>query len=266
MLYIDASSEAPLHYSVGKCNRENKCGYHYRPSQFFDEHPDKKPSIDWKPQLDKLEPAITSFLNRSLIVGSLKNQRNSFTDFLIGSVGEDKAYPAISNYFIGSSKYWSGACVFWQIDHYWNARSGKIMVYDATGHRDKKKISWVHSALKLENFHLKQCFFGQHLLLSDTAKTIAIVESEKTAVVASIYMPDFIWMACGSLQNISKERCQVLSGRKVILFPDLKGFDLWNTKAKELGFACSDYLERVASPSEKEQGLDIADYLLLNPP
>lgn len=266
VLYVDARSNTAIHASVGKCNRENKCGYHYTPAQFFTDYPDRKPDNDWVPKIKAASPAIISFLQRSLVVGSLKNQRNSFTDFLIRTFGEERAYQVISKYFIGSSRYWNGSCVFWQIDHYWNVRSGKIMVYDRSGHRDKKRISWVHSILKVENFNLKQCFFGQHLLQCDISKAIAVVESEKTAVIASIYMPEFIWMACGSLQNINKERCRVLAGRKVILFPDLKGFDLWNTKAKELGFACSDYLEKVSSPSEKEKGLDIADYLLLNPP
>jgi hypothetical protein len=51
--------------------------------------------------------------------------------------------------------------------------------------KPQARISWVHSVLKLPNYNLSQCFFGEHLLI-DTTKTVAIVESEKTAVIASV--------------------------------------------------------------------------------
>ncbi len=136
-----------------------------------------------------------------------------------------------------------------------------------TGKRIKKPfnhISWVHTVLKLQNFNLKQCFFGEHLL-HEKHKPVAIVESEKTAIIASIYLPNFIWLAVGSLTNLNKEKCNILKGRSVILFPDLNGFEKWSVKAKEFShianFIVSDLLERKANNEEKEQGLDLADYL-----
>jgi hypothetical protein len=143
------------------------------------------------------------------------------------------------------------------------------MLYNPdTGKRVKDKINWVHSVLKIEGFNLKQCFFGQHLLKGNT-KPVAIVESEKTAVIASVYLPQFIWVAVGSLTNLSAEKCKVLQGRSVTLFPDLNGFEKWRTKAKEISrvfpsirFTVSDLLERKASETERQQGLDLADYLI----
>jgi hypothetical protein len=67
--------------------------------------------------------------------------------------------------------------------------------------------------------------FGEHLLI-DKTKPVAIVESEKTAVIASVYLPQFIWVAVGSLTNLNAEKCNVLKGRTVTLFPDLNGFDI----------------------------------------
>ena len=107
--------------------------------------------------------------------------------------------------------------------------------------------------------------FGEHLL-QDKTKPVAIVESEKTAVIASVYLPRFIWLAVGSLTNLNAEKCSVLKGRSVILFPDLNGFEKWNTKAKELShiarITVSDLLERKATETERKQGLDLADYLI----
>jgi hypothetical protein len=118
--------------------------------------------------------------------------------------------------------------------------------------------------MKKNKFELRQCLFGEHLLI-DIAKPVAVVESEKTAVIASVYLPQFIWLACGSLSNLTEIKCCILKGRTVALFPDLNGFDKWKSKAKELShlalFTVSDLLERKATEAEKKQGLDLADYL-----
>jgi len=107
--------------------------------------------------------------------------------------------------------------------------------------------------------------FGEHLLI-DKTKPVAIVESEKTAVIASVYLPQFIWVAVGSLTNLNTEKCIILKGRTVTLFPDLNGFEKWSIKAKELSqlanITVSNLLERKATECEKRQGLDLADYLL----
>lgn len=96
------------------------------------------------------------------------------------------------------------------------------MLYDYhTGHRVKdpfNHIAWVHKSENTKNFHLKQCLFGLHLLRPDT-KIVAIVEAEKTAVVASIFFSDVLFLATGGLQNLNAERCAPLKGHRVILFP-----------------------------------------------
>jgi hypothetical protein len=143
------------------------------------------------------------------------------------------------------------------------------MLYSAlTGKRIKEPINhinWVHKALKQPKFELRQCLFGEHLLI-DKTKPVAIVESEKTAVIASIYLPQFIWVAVGSLTNLNEEKCCILKGRAVTLFPDLNGFNKWSCKAKELShltlFTVSDLLERKATEEERIQGQDLADYLV----
>lgn len=167
------------------------------------------------------------------------------------------------------SKHWNGATVFWQIDTRGKVRTGKIMLYSpTTGKRVKNlelPVYWVHKALKQSEFELRQCLFGEHLLI-DKTKPVAIVESEKTAVIASVYLPQFIWVAVGSLTNLNAEKCSILKGRTVTLFPDLNGFDKWSSKAKELShlaiFTVSDLLERKATEAERKQGFDLADYLI----
>src|SRR5690606_39778453 len=75
-----------------------------------------------------------------------------------------------------------------------------------------------------------------------------------------------IWLATGGLNNLSKSRFEPLRGRKVVLYPDLGAYDRWSEKAKELKPICSisvsDLLEQVATEKERDNGFDVADYLI----
>ncbi len=268
--YINIETGEHIHPSVGRCNRESKCGYHYTPKQYFQ---DNNISFDtpkaYKPKIVTPQPKPVSFIPVEIFKASLKgHETNNFVKRLIDLFGVEVTGELVSHYFIGTSKHWKGATVFWQIDTQGRVRTGKIMLYSpSTGKRIKEPfnhLNWAHSMLKQPNFRLKQCLFGEHLLI-DKTKPVALVESEKTAVIASVYLPQFIWLAVGGLANLNAEKCSILKGRTVALFPDLGCFDKWNSKAKELSdlaiFTVSDLLERKATEAEKEQGLDLADYL-----
>ena len=63
-------------------------------------------------------------------------------------------------------------------------------------------ITWVHSLLKrngalAQGWDLSQCLFGEHLLARYPDKPVALVESEKTAVVCASINPDCVWLATG---------------------------------------------------------------------
>lgn len=99
----------------------------------------------------------------------------------------------------------------------------------------------------------------------------AIVEAEKTAVLASIYKGafpiDFIWLAAGSKQNLTAEKFHRLGNRKIILYPDGDGFSQWQEvalKARTLGFdvKVSSLIEANATTEQKRNGYDLADYLI----
>ena len=267
--YIDTESGDYLPIQYGRCERENNCNYFLNPysdGYFKDatsnEYVLKKPKV-FKP-VNLIEKQC-SYIASDKLFKSLKcYEDNRFIEFLTKQFGTKITEDLISKYFIGSSSFWKGSTVFWQIDIDGKIRTGKIMLYDGyTGKRVKEPfnhIQWVHKVLKIEHYELKQCLFGEHLLKNNN-KPIAIVESEKTAIISSVYFPDFIWLAVGSLTNLTKERCKAILNRNVYLFPDLKAFDKWNVKAKELGFQIFDFLENIATESEKNKGLDLADYL-----
>ena len=278
--YIDTETGQQLADHVGKCDRIDGCGYHYPPRDHFAGNP--------TPRLQQASPAKPfDTLPRWYVDDTTRAyHNNNFVKFLSRCFSDEAALRLAEKYKIGTSKHWPGATIFWQIDVNDKVRTGKIMLYNGTdGHRVKQPfnhIAWVHalspksevlsqksktnSGLKTLDFGLRQCFFGEHLLLTDPFKTVAIAEREKTAVICSFFYPKYIWLAAGSLEGLSMDKCKVLKDRRVILYPDVNGYDKWKLKAREMNlrlvhakFKVDDTLERVANWYERRQGIDIAD-------
>ncbi len=88
-------------------------------------------------------------------------------------------------------------------------------------------------------------------------------KEQKTAIIALAEMPEYLWLATGSLTEFKPAKLNILKNRKVVAFPDLGAFDRWQQKASALDFkiTVSDYLEKNATGEQRKQGLDIADFL-----
>ena len=123
-----------------------------------------------------------------------------------------------------------------------------------------------------EGFRLDQCLFGEHLLDKYPEVPVGIVEAEKTALVARLFVPSVLWLAVGGLGELKLAKLLPLAGRHVTLWPDLgKGFVEWSAKAPELeplfaSLQVAELLEGIATKAERENGLDLADYLLSRGP
>jgi len=267
--YLDTFTGKHVHSSVGRCNREDSCGYHLTPKKYLtDNH------ITLNTPLGRPEPEpvkMASFIPPEILRQSLESHEpNNFIKFLLNLFGPEITSQLVNRYFIGTTNYYPGGTIFWQVDTRGRVHAGKIMLYNPiTGRRSKDlrfKVSWVHAALRIPDFKLNQTFFGEHLL-TDKSRSIAIVESEKTAIIASIYFPQLIWLAAGSKAGIDSIKCIPLAGRQVILYPDLGAFEIWSKKAKELSylafFTVSSLLEKTATETERNKGFDIADYLTM---
>ena len=273
--FVDANTGNQLPGQYGRCDREVNCSYFFSPYKDGYHKGNKSDLIKSNTvNIPKPTPKRFSFVNVELFKQSRKAyEQNNFVQWLKLHFGSAITSALISRYHIGTSKRWPGSTIFWQIDKQGKIRTGKIMLYDAkTGRRVKEPynhIAWAHKALQLPEFELQQCLFGEHLLNQNPACPVAIVESEKTAIIASAYLPRFVWLAVGSLTNLSAEKCKVLAGRNVFLFPDLNGFDKWKNKEMQLNelmpgtsFTISDYLQTNAPEADKQKGLDLADYLI----
>ena len=191
-----------------------------------------------------------------------------------GYLTESQLHHAAERYRLGCSK--EGGVIFWQIDNQQRVHTGKIMYYQPDCHRDKQHHpTWVHSLMKDKlplNYEMQPCLFGLHLLRAGGGN-IAIVESEKTAIILSEKFPDFIWLSCGGLQMFKPELLEPLLQYRIIIFPDTdatgEAFKYWTQVAQEAQrlykfrypLRISPLLEQKATPEQKQQKIDLVDFL-----
>lgn len=302
--YIDSQNGELLPEHVGRCDREDKCGYHYTPKQYYEETNHERKNICQLKKafipINKVEPKKPiEYLPEEILNKSTENwQQNNFATFLIQIFGYDVAKERSELYLIGNSKHWKGATAFWFVDVELKIRQVKVMHYTiGTGTINRTKshqiaYKWSDKTkayfedinysdkifkagkkiLNNQEANLLDCFFGEHLLKLYPNKQVAIVESEKTAIICSVYYPKYVWIATGGVNGCKwteKIVCKVLEGREVVLFPDLNCFEKWSEKAIVIKskVSCkiivSSLLEDNATQEQKSKGYDLADLELV---
>ena len=201
--YIDTEGKIQFPSYVGRCDHEQRCGYHYTPSDYFRDNPSAQEQLSEKREpifIPKVaeQPKPISYIPSEIVQASMQHyETNNLFRFLCLKFGREQTMELMRRYHVGTSKHWQGATVFWQKDCKDRVRTGKIILYNPqTGKRVKQPfchVTWVHSALHLTDFNLRQCFFGEHLLTSEKNKPVGLVESEKTRPSASFQMVSIWW-------------------------------------------------------------------------
>ena len=242
--YVDANGQV-LNESVGKCDRADKCGWHYPPREYF---ADNKIVFDAKQMrrpsrpMFRPQPRPTYIDNGTIFkpsVISTMSHRNNLVDYLKTVFDADTVNQIVRDYYIGTSKHFGGAAtVFYQVDRYGKIHRGKVMQYDPTNGKRVKEpfpmVTTVHKLMGLGDNLPPECLFGEHLLPQNPDKTVVIVESEKTAMIASGVFGDCITLACGGCGNLKPTVCEPLRGRDVVLLPDNGKFDEWREKGEQM--------------------------------
>lgn len=271
VLYLDENGQI-LDEGVGKCDRADKCAYHYPPRLYFADNPqmgEVKPRRRVRPMLKSLPRPVyidTEIFKRSVI--ATQSHDNNLVTFLNGVFGLTTTVRMVREYYIGTSHHWQGSTVFYQVDQFGRVRRGKVMQYNPTNGKRVKKpkdlITSVHALMKLGE-KPPQCLFGEHLLRKYPDMTIGIVESEKTAIIASGVFGDCIAVACGGCGNLTNAMCEPLRGRDVVLFPDNGKLAEWGEKGSQMRHLFKRL--RIADVMEREAlniGDDIGDLIVRN--
>lgn len=259
--YIEVETGELAPSEFGICDRLNNCNYIRYPRMERQEPryipPPPPRRTDWRcPQH---------------IVELTKHKRgNNFAQWFKAMLG---GTDALRQYRCGTfpkgknHPQYEGAMVYWQVGADGVERSGKVIQYAEDGKRVKElKAMWMHTVVTnrpMEEIGCAQVYFGTHLLNERPDDPVAIVESEKSALICSVLYPSHVWLATGGANMISAERSQVLAGRDVTLFPDSGCYDLWSASAMSIDIVAkschvSDIIECLGAP----KGEDIADLLL----
>jgi len=311
--YIDNKTGEYLPEQYGRCDRAISCPQQDYNNPYKDGYAkaiwmqEKGTKTDWKPQIPKpiikpLKQPERFYIPVEVLKQTLTGyDKNTFIQNLLKNV----AYPfevqdiekVISLYRLGTVSNTRALCIPF-IDKNNNINAVQEKIFDTHNHTDKTKkynTSWMHSRLTYSEYRNKplpkwleqynkndgivSCLFGEHLLSKYPYNPIALVESPKTAIYGTLYFglpeqpKDLLWLAAGSLDWLTPEKCKTLKARNVYLFPDLSkdgsAYDKWKTTSeatqKQLQgafFQVSDLLEQLAPQQDKEQGKDLADYLI----
>ncbi|KUG09389.1 DUF6371 domain-containing protein [Solirubrum puertoriconensis] len=173
--YIDRRTNEALPAEYGRCNREEKCGYHRSPYHIEADglsykervHQEHRAANHLSPVAtltrgrNALKPAAPaakpSTLPAHLLEQSMgQYERNRFARLLQSHFGAGVAAELLLRFQIGTSAYWNGACVFWLVDEQQRVRGGQVVQFDEEGHTVKavaadgsvrRRTSWVHTAL-----------------------------------------------------------------------------------------------------------------------
>ena len=257
--FVDNLTNRFLAPEFGRCDREISCSYFKSPlsdenykSDLKNYEPPPKPEPVYipKPHFEKSQSQY---------------HRNNFVIYLNSLFDRSTVKNLIQAYHLGTSRQMQGGCIFYQVDLHGNVRRGKIIVYNPkTGRRGA--IHSVHSQLGINRENYPQWrFFGEHLLIEHN-KPIAIVESEKTAIIASAYFPECTWMATGMKSVLKPEYAKSLKDRDVTLYPDIGAYDEWKERSKSFthcrSISVSRLLETNADVQAFKNGYDLADYLV----
>ena len=153
--------------------------------------------------------------------------------------GADKTRAAMQLYYVGGT--FDGKTIFPNVDEKRMCVGGKIIPYLKNGHRDKTKgISNIHTLLA-KGTQGDQVLFGSHLLTMHPTATVAVVESQKTAIIMAILMPteksNSIWLATGGKGEFNDRMLRPIYNRNVIVFPDEDGAEMWEERTRQLPFA-----------------------------
>lgn len=305
--YVENDTGSLLPEQYGRCDREVKCSYHFNP--YLTGYATRIKEVSRNKEvyvatgLKSTSKEELTFVPSEVLMQTLNPDGYEYNNF-IQNLFINAPYPfnkedvekVVSQYYIGTVQngYRAGAITFPFVDIGGKVRAIQVKVFDKTNHttetdflhsiiekhhrrRNEPIPAWIESYKKNE---LKvSCLFGEHLLSRYSLNPIALVEAPKTAIYATLYFgfpeqpENLLWLAVYNLSSLNFEKCRVLAGRKVFLFPDLSGngkaFQLWTKKAKEFSsqmpetrFEVSPLLETLAPNSLKENGGDLADVLI----
>ncbi|QSS97815.1 DUF6371 domain-containing protein [Psychroflexus sp. ALD_RP9] len=159
-------------------------------------------------------PKSSKIIDKTVIQKSLKQPAsNNFCKYLYSNFKAKRVEQVIKDYRIGTTA--NGFTIFWFINLLGNAQKSKAILYQNNGNRTNQ----IRVNFKNEQGYYF-CLYGEHLL-KNQSKPIILVESEKTAVICSIKLPQYNWLAYSGINGLTLDKMHVLKNREILIIPDI---------------------------------------------
>ena len=135
--YVDEQGTVRFPPTVGKCDHEQSCGYHYTPREYFRDTPEALSNDNrsignvFRQSVIHTRPIPTepSYIPDKIVLASLSHyDSNPLYRYLCCVFGAEETARLFNLYHIGTSAKWGGSTVFWQTDE-----SGKVRTVDRAG-------------------------------------------------------------------------------------------------------------------------------------
>ncbi|WP_057935836.1 DUF6371 domain-containing protein [Algoriphagus resistens] len=277
--YVYTGTRDYIGVEFGRCDRENNCSYHRLPGADTPEPP--------HPQTKKNLPEPTVIFPDSEYLKNIRNTRPAnFWDFCTGKLGITAEH--LQTWGIGG--HWKFTAFI--IANREREINVKFVAYTPEGKRDKtegtdggakftphylgrsylrnQKIETDNARLEdwQDYYKFTRCFYGEHRW--DAEKNTCLVESEKTAVIAAFFFPDFNWLATGGNHGMLYEQFSLFNGYKGRIWNIVDNDSAGYTKSKTI-----QWLDKLAemrdNPEEilsvnilegRPAGYDLADAII----
>lgn len=247
-----SADEAELYTADGQlcglCDRANNCGHHIKPDGTTNPNAKK---IEPTPDVIYLEIPERKQAELKLVLNDCSSNFHRYAQ----SIGIPFSH--LKSWGVGTE---GDKTAFIFIDQAHRPINVKYFKYLTNGGRDKNFNAY---SLKgrvegKQEYRYRVCLYGEHLERIDKNRYIILVESEKTAVIASHFYPDFYWLSCASGDGLTDQKAAVLKGYKVVWLcdADKKGREnasLMTLKRQKIRHKIVDLFP------ERNDGYDIAD-------
>lgn len=249
----------PREYGI--CDHKNKCEHHNDPNKA---DPEVKKElyklISTEIEIQAGVPEVKTILyptNEQLKV--LNSLESCFHVFMHNKLGIKENH--FQRWNVGTDSTGKTAFVMQTIaGKYLNIKYMQYYVSaDGNNCKRDKKINFSLVAPDKNKAQYKTCLYGEHLLRGGNT-IICLVESEKTAFIASYFYPQFDWLATGGANGLTVEKVQLLKGKQVYYLADNDKAGKENSSIKKLDTYGIKY--KIVQFEQAQESEDLADLII----
>lgn len=253
--------------AAGVCDRDNSCRYSKFPDRDAVQIPKQTATAHAPQRAETPQIPLNAMFERYQATGGTNTLKTWFYTLFSKSIVDD----VFTEY--GATATDGDWVMFWQFDSKGMATTARAIRYKTDGHRDKtNNPAWAHNSLKEKpaGYQPQKHLFGLRHAMSSTAPKVAVMESEKSALLCECarreygFMQDFTFTATGGATylktTLTVDRAH-LAGKAVYLFPDSdEPGRKWIEEAASYGAGVCDNAHQYASAHGfSGNGYDIGD-------